>query len=227
MKELHQRNCRDWSFNQNSGSLLHNGPTQGPLYYTPSFTQAFFLHEVGTDNIISHTHRTINTHSPGSQSADTHQSYSMCVVWPRSTGTAEVRTRRWKQQENATLVPPLHQHRHSERDNTCPHMHKNRPQPTLSCSHAHNDTLTAELALVTHTNAQLSMCLYRLNRCNCWERWGCAPGTFAHPTHQSTFHTDCRVEELCTCACYVLFFLFFYASSILLRALTPSHWLKP
>lgn len=187
----------------------------------------FFLHEVGTDNIISHTHRTINTHSPGSQSADTHQSYSMCVVWPRSTGTAEVRTRPWKQQENATLVPPLHQHRHSERDNTCPHMHKNRPQPTLSCSHAHNDTLTAELALVTHTNAQLSMCLYRLNRCRLLGEVGlcsrniCPPNPPIYIPHRLQGGRAVHMCMLC------VVFLFFYASSILLRALTPSHWLKP
>ena len=111
----------------------------------------------------NHTHTTINTHSPGSRSADTH-TRAMCVVWLGSTGTAEVRTRRWTQQQNATLVPPVVP-THSHTDNTCPHMHKSRLWPSVPYSYAHNDTLTAELTLVTHTNAQLSTCLYRLNRC--------------------------------------------------------------
>lgn len=88
---------------------------------------------------------------------------AMGVFWLRSTGTAEVPTRQWEQQ-NATLVPLFHQctHRH-----TYPDIHKSRKRPTVPYSHAHNDTLTAELTQM-HSWARL----YRLNRCRSLEEAG-------------------------------------------------------
>lgn len=85
-------------------------------------------------------------------------------------------------------------------------MHKNRLQPTVSYSYTLNDTLTAEFTLVTHRLTAEHMSI-QAEQMQIVARGGVVlhARTFAHPTHQSTFHTDCRVEEMCTCACGVIF----------------------
>lgn len=100
----------------NSLSPRHGTPEQGILYFIPC-TQTFFFLILNKKKI---THIMTNTHSLGSQSADTR---AMTVIWLQSTGTAEVRTRRWKQQENATLGlvctnTQTHTHTLTQRDTT-------------------------------------------------------------------------------------------------------------
>lgn len=78
------------------------------------------------------------------------------------------------------------------------HTHKGRLQPTVPYSH--NDTVSAELTLQSHTHTHVYNAAHVYTGrtdANVLERWSCAPGTFAHPTLQSTFLTDSRVEELC------------------------------
>ncbi len=90
-------------------SLLH--------LHKPFFLLLFFL-DVGTDNAVTHTHRTINTHSPGSQSADTHQSYECrlaSVHWD-SWGTNQA----MEAAGECHISPPCctNTHTHTERETT-------------------------------------------------------------------------------------------------------------
>lgn len=142
----------------------------------------------------------------------------MCVVWPQSTGTAEVRTRRWKQQENATLVPSTPPNTHpcctstdTEREITHAPTCTKTDHYLLFLSHMSTMTHSQLSSHSSHTqmHSWAHVCTGWTDA-DRWERWGCAPGTFAHPTHQYTFHTEGRVEELYTYACYIFFCLFIF-----------------
>ena len=86
----------------------------------------------------------------------------------------------------------------------------------------HTMTLTAELILVTHTNAQLSTCLYRLNRCRSLGEVGlcsrniCPPNPPIYIPHRLQGRGAVLMYMLCD----------FSAKGILSRPLTTSYWLK-
>lgn len=80
--------------------------------------------------------------------------------------------------------------------------------------------LTAERTLVTLTNAQLSTCLCRLNRCRSLGVVGLCSGDICPPN--PPFHTDCRA-----CVHVVWFFsIFVFSKCISLTTLTSPYWLK-
>lgn len=76
-------------------------------------------------------------------------------------------------------------------------MHQSRSQPAVPYSHTHTHSWTHISHTHTHTQMHSWAHVYTGSTdADRWERLGCAPGIFAHPTHQSTFHTDGRVEEV-------------------------------
>lgn len=104
-------------------------------------------------------------------------------------------------------------------------MHKSRLQPTVPYSYTHNDTLTAERTLVTHTNAQLSTCLHRLNRCRSLGEVGLCSRNICPPN--PPIYIPHRLQGRGAVQLCMLWDFFFFAKGILLRPLTSSHWLKP
>lgn len=177
------------------------------LWWTPQ--RSFSYSSVGSLHLSSYTNLSFFARCWNGQYCHTHtdtapghrvQTYTraMSVIWLRSTGTAEVRTRRGKQQANATLVPavapvPKLTHKH----NTCLHMHKSR-LTTAHCSllmctqwHTHSWARTSHTHKHMHSWAHVYTGWTDADRC---ERWGSTSRTFAHPTHQSTFHTDCMIH---------------------------------
>lgn len=143
--------------------------------------------------ILSHTHR----HSPRSRSADTHQSYEcrLASVHWNSWGTNQAREAAGECHISPCCCTSTQTH--TQTQHMPPHAQKQTDYSSLFLTHVH----THSWARTSHTHKHMHSWAHvytgwtDADRC---ERWGSTSRTFAHPTHQSTFHTDCMIHRVHT-----------------------------
>lgn len=97
------------------------------------------------------------------------------------------------------------------------HTPESRIQPVVPSSYTHTNTQRHAHSWARTSRAHSWAHVYTSSTdADLWERWGCAPRTFAHPTHRSTFHTNSRVAAPRECV------LCYYPCLLLTRTLVSS-----
>lgn len=156
-----------------------------------------------------HTRTRMHIESPGSQSADTLQSYVSRLASVHSDSWGTNRAMEAAGEFHITPPPPLQQHPQKETQHMSPHAQKSTTQLFLT-SYAQNDTITAERTLITHTHAQLSTCLHRPNSCRSLREVGLCSRNICPPN--LPIYIPHRLQGVSCAVLHAVFYVGFFST---------------